>query len=83
MASASELRETWISTIEPEAIPGGSRMDGNSIYINQHYDSIQVKMEYRTSRLSSVSNMANPASSFPTVRDMSMVGRNEHDNANV
>ncbi len=30
--SEEALRETLMSTMEPEAISGGSRMEGNSIY---------------------------------------------------
>lgn len=82
--SDAKLRATVISTILPEEMLGGSRMEGNSIYVEQ--SSVGVSQDTRvarrisarnsglhTSLLSLVSRTATPASTLPTVSDISIV----------
>jgi hypothetical protein len=65
-----------MSTIEPEVIEGGRRIEGNSIFgLGQSLCPGVGGMLGRgcTSRLSSVRSTATPASTLPTVRETSIV----------
>jgi len=71
-SSAVKLRATLTSTMLPEVMSGGRRMDGNSICDVVSYigaGDIDIGL---TSRLSSVSSTATPASTLPTVNETSM-----------
>jgi hypothetical protein len=60
-----------MSTMEPEVIEGGSRIEGNSIlgFVSQGRSGV----EGLTMRLSSVRRTAMPASTLPTVSDTSIL----------
>ena len=71
------FRETVMSTMEPEVMEGGRSIEGNSIY---RFERVVSKRKTRdlshrepTRRLSSVRRTATPASTLPTVREMSML----------
>jgi hypothetical protein len=78
--SETKFRATVISTMLPEEMFGGRRMEGNSIYEGRQFVSQterwQVGLEQtgkRTSLLSCVSRTATPASTLPTVNEISIV----------
>lgn len=69
--SEERLRETVISTMEPEDMSGGRRMDGNSIYYVSQECALRCILP--TILLSSVRRTAMPASTLPTVSETNMV----------
>lgn len=78
MASESVLRETVMSTMEPEVMDGGRRMEGNSIWarLRQYTSALLALLGASvglTRRLSSVRRTATPASTLPTVSEISML----------
>jgi hypothetical protein len=63
-----------MSTIEPDVIVLGSRIDGNSIYGHYQHDAHSVAAGMaRTNLLSWVSRTATPASTLPTVNETSIL----------
>ena len=71
-----------MSTMEPEDIEGGRRIEGNSIWFEcQYYSQFLEKRKSRelsssllhTNRLSSVKRTATPASTLPTVNDINIL----------
>ena len=77
--SEARLRATVISTMLPDEIFGGRRIEGNSIYeVNfaPWIGGCQVRLgagRGHTSLLSCVSRTATPASTLPTVNEISML----------
>ena len=78
--SEAKLRETVMSTMLPEEILGGRRIEGNSICWelsvqsrNQCQAPFVAPRGSYTSLLSWVSSTATPASTLPTVNEINMV----------
>src|SRR5690348_11218910 len=86
-ASLVAFWETAMSTMLPEEMLGGSRMDGNSIYSRVSAREAGAKAseerEMRTSRLSGVSRTVTPASTLPTVRETSIAGERRSDDSGM
>lgn len=69
-----------MSTIEPDVIDGGSNMEGNSIYtLSVRVESLMssCRVKSLTNLLSSVSRTATPASTLPTVSEISILTYDE------
>ena len=70
-----------MSTMEPEVMEGGRRMEGNSIWsvvsiaglLHKEAGAVGGSKGRCTRRLSSVRRTATPASTLPTVREMSIL----------
>lgn len=80
LASEASFRATVISTILPEEMFGGRRIEGNSIYQNMlalvdpESDLLRrYKVNLLTRRLSGVRRTATPASTLPTVNEISIL----------
>ena len=79
--SETKFRDTVMSTMLPEEIFGGRRMDGNSIWEQElvcclGLEGWEIELRdagYHTSLLSCVSRTATPASTLPTVNEISIV----------
>lgn len=76
-ASLEVFCETAMSTMLPEEMLGGRRMEGNSIWESQRGGSNSHMLAglRHTRRLSGVRRTVTPASTLPTVRETSIVGR--------
>ena len=75
------LRATVMSTMDPDEMLGGRRMEGNSIWMvaSQRLARDSWNEMKLTSLLSWVRSTATPASTLPTVKEMSMLGMEESE----
>lgn len=67
--------ETVMSTMLPDEMLGGRRMEGNSIWARTRQLRPRRETTVVTRRLSGVRRTVTPASTFPTVRETSIMRR--------